>query len=630
MFRAEPVTRMSGAAAIDEDIIWRMRRARLAFGIVCFAWLAVTCVNLYDGLVGAAEIDIAVIVVTLLCYVVGVTQPTTYRYVTHLAIFASVAGLVVLSYFHGLSRSNTLWFVAPAPLAAAYLLDYRASLKWAAFCSLLIFGVEVWRRVAPIPPGVAEQGTAVILRIVVLLWLVLGILLAVGRAQSRQVKELLEREQTIRNLADNLQKQGLELAATRDEALLAAKAKSEFLAVMSHEIRTPLNAVIGLADVLANAALEPRERDFARTIRASGNTLLSLFNNCLDFSRIEAKKLTLESAPFDLVACTEEALDMFASAAAEKKIRIECVADPTVPALISADAARVRQVIVNLVSNGVKFTERGSVVVKLSAAPTEVDGQTLLTVSVSDTGIGVAPEEMRKLFQPFRKVDSSTTRRFGGTGLGLAISRCIAELMGGSLSVESEVDRGSVFCFSFVADVVEEAAVPPPSKGSIVAVSSPNQPTHEAVSTRCESASGEVSRKRGLDVLVAEDDVVNQKVLLFLLERLGHRVDLAMNGQQAVEAALRQSYDLVLMDVCMPEMDGLEATRRIRVALPGASGPRIIAVTANVTASDEVACREAGMDDFMGKPVQPKILERMIQKWSQPPSALAPAFREGA
>jgi signal transduction histidine kinase/DNA-binding response OmpR family regulator len=520
-----------------------------------------------------------------------------------------------------------------------------------------------------------------------------------------------------------LRKSEKHLRDAKNAAESASLAKSEFLANMSHELRTPMNGVIGMSIVLSEMDLPAEAKEFAGIIRASGEVLLSVIKDILDFSKIESGKLELEDLPFRLDRCVEDALDIFASKAFEKKLDLAYVIDDDVPLDVLGDATRLRQILMNLVGNALKFTKAGEVVVSVSAKPLD-DGRFEFHFSIRDTGIGIPSERLNRLFQSFSQVDSSTTREYGGTGLGLAISRSLCELMKGRIWVETEEGVGSTFQFTVVCGVSAKdsgrdqtcAAAPsilkdkrvlivddnatnrfilikqlqrlgalvfeaecgtaalemlasigrfhlaildmhmPAMDGVTLArrikslpewrslpllllssasagleeaerglfnatLSKPIKPEHlasavaAAMGVRELSKSvaksefdGKLAERLPLRILVAEDNPVNQLLALRLLERMGYKADLAANGLEAIDALRRASYDVVLMDVQMPQMDGLEATRRIRKEWPFA-GPRIIAMTANAAEGDREKCIEAGMDDYVSKPIQVASLQ---------------------
>jgi CheY-like chemotaxis protein len=524
------------------------------------------------------------------------------------------------------------------------------------------------------------------------------------------------------------------LDAALVEARAAVEAKATFLATMSHEIRTPMNGVIGMASLLRETApLTEEQADYIDTIRSSGETLLTLINDVLDFSKIESGNMELEQVPFDLRRCIEETLEMLAPRAREKHLDLAAEIESTVPAAIIGDAVRLRQVITNLVGNAVKFTEKGEVVTEVRATPAP-GGLQRLYFRVRDTGIGIPTEKLPRLFKSFTQVDSSTTRVYGGSGLGLAISQRLVGLMGGTIGVESEPGRGSVFFFDLavqpapaiepvdlanlpadlsgrsvlivddnatnrrifaaqlrlvrcitvelasgpdalawlkthawpdlivtdmlmpgmdgldfilkVRDMEKERAIVPPvpvvmvSSGGYqpsdprsagarlaAALSKPlrQQQLLEAAARACALAPAmriprmstpatdelrATAQHHPRRILVAEDNPVNRKVALAMLSRMGYEAEAVVNGAEAMAACRDRSYDLVLMDVQMPEVDGLEATRRIRQL--NTPQPVVVAMTANAMEGDRATCLNAGMDEYISKPIKIEDLQRVV------------------
>lgn len=385
--------------------------------------------------------------------------------------------------------------------------------------------------------------------------------------------------------------------SARVAAERANQAKSDFLANVSHELRTPMNAIIGMTDLALEEQVAPAVREYLDVVKNNARLLLDLLNEILDLSKLESGKFTLENAPFDLREAAAQLIDTFRYRAREKGITVAHQIATDVPARLSADPLRLRQVLMNLLSNAVKFTEQGSVVLRVTVESTS-DSNVWLRFSVSDTGIGISPQDQEKIFAPFTQVDASNTRRYGGTGLGLAIASDLVRAMGNRLSVRSELDVGSEFYFTIPLERVAEPAPVGP------ALAEADKPA--AAAARPNGSSGP------LRVLLAEDVPTNQKLVVLFLTRRGHVVDVASNGVQAVEMTERNKYDVILMDVQMPEMDGLQAATAIR-ALPDAAHVPIIALTAHAMQGDRERCVAAGMDDYLPKPLDMRKLLSMVE-----------------
>ncbi|MDD2665093.1 MAG: response regulator [Dechloromonas sp.] len=399
-------------------------------------------------------------------------------------------------------------------------------------------------------------------------------------------------EQTeIGRLADDINALIGQLARARKDAEKASRAKGEFLATMSHEIRTPINAVVGLSHLALKTGLDPRQRDYIEKISQSGDHLLAMVNDVLDFAKIEAGKLELEQADFSLPALVRKLGAIAGTRASEKGLALVIDIAPDIPEHLNGDSVRLGQILLNYINNAVKFTASGSVTLRarLESCAT---GRCRIRFEVIDTGIGLRPDQMERLFQSFAQADASTTRQYGGTGLGLAICKQLAGLMHGEVGVDSVAGAGSTFWASVELGVGEAA---------------PEAPPEAAGTVDC----------RGLRVLLAEDNPINQQIARELLEEAGLQVSVADNGADAVDLAARGIFDCVLMDVRMPEMDGIEATRRIR-ALPGLAALPIIAMTANAQQEDREQCLAAGMNDFIAKPIDPTQFLHLVAAWLKP------------
>ncbi|HWK03975.1 MAG TPA: two-component regulator propeller domain-containing protein [Puia sp.] len=402
-----------------------------------------------------------------------------------------------------------------------------------------------------------------------------------NRELERQVKDRTEEESKARRDAED-----------------ANKAKSVFLATMSHEIRTPMNGVIGMASLLAETPLTSQQREYTATIMNCGESLLNVINDILDYSKIDSGKMEIEELDFDLGNCIEEVFDVFNERAAQSGLGLVYRIDPEVPAYIVGDALRLRQVLMNLLSNAVKFTQRGEVFLGVHLSGIREKEQIELAFEVRDTGIGIPADKIAMLFKSFSQVDSSTTRKYGGTGLGLAISEKLVSLMGGQISVRSQPGEGTSFSFTILVMAGKQPAAVPGKQAL----------PGEKMDTG-------FARIYPLQILIAEDNIINQQLILHILTNLGYTPDSVENGALAADAVRDGLYDLVLMDVQMPEMDGLEATRVIRRSL--SRQPVIVALTANAMQGDREECLKAGMDDYISKPVRLQELMGLLEKWSK-------------
>jgi signal transduction histidine kinase len=425
------------------------------------------------------------------------------------------------------------------------------------------------------------------------------------KKEMRELNSALEKRVKSRTISleetlNQLKKSQIELIEAKNKAEIAAnkaelcsRSKTDFLSCMSHEIRTPLNAIIGFTDVVFDTNLTKKQKEYLNAIKTSGNLLMVLINDILDLAKVEAGKMTFEYAPFNLSKSISEILQLFETKIKETRLQLTFKSDPNIPEFLIGDSVRLNQIILNLISNAIKFTKKGSISISIQML-NEDNGNVTLEFSVTDTGIGIPKNNLNKIFDKFQQATSETSNRYGGTGLGLTIAKRLVELQGGTISVKSKVDKGSTFSFIL---------------------------RYKKIKSKFETETKEFVPKdlfgspliKNIKILVAEDESLNQLLISTLLEKFGFQIDIAGNGKIVLEKLKKNRYDIILMDLQMPEMNGFETTYHIRKSKN--STIPIIALTANVTSTDVEKCRAAGMNDYVSKPINNKLLYNTIIKY---------------
>lgn len=674
--------------------------------IIALGWTAFFVQHIVTGMRGMAITDAAIVVLTtiVLFWATRGGEERRLTIAAHLAMVLSVGGIIAVSMLSGQDAAMASWYLTAVPLFSAYALGIREAVAWAIVSLVVMVGIYVSPHFVQFEPEYVPNETTWAIGRVVLLSVLVGLAVASRRATDLNVDALAQRELIIRERAR-------ELAEARDEALAAVRAKDQFLANMSHEIRTPLNGIIGMTSVLLDADQPEDQREMVKTIQRSSTALLAVLNEILDYSKLEASAAVLEHIPFDLRECIEDAIDLLSRNAIEKGLDLYVRMERDVPPWIEGDITYVRQILLNLIGNAIKFTERGEVAVFVSAPSLEQ-----LHFEVRDTGIGIPADKHNRLFRSFSQVDASTTRKYGGTGLGLAISKRLTELMGGEIWVESTVGEGSSFHFTIEAEEAEPPVRPMTTHERMTLIGHPvvvvggRAGSHNAlvellqswgvrVTSRLDPA--ELSdadlgaemfityddaldtvvkmderppvvliapvdadvrarataigvealvfrpvRQRSLRqtieaviegepqratesytafdptmgkrlparVLIGEDNPVNQRVAVTVLQKLGYDPDVAATGLDVLAALDRRDYDILFLDLQMPLMDGLETTRTIR-ARRDDNGPWIVALTASVGMDQRQLVHDVGMNDFVSKPFDVQTLMVAIERW---------------
>ncbi|MBK04180.1 MAG: hypothetical protein CL920_34000 [Deltaproteobacteria bacterium] len=532
----------------------------------------------------------------LICIAWWLTKDTSdnrARALLHSILLLEAAVFVVSALWSGATSSLSVWFLALLPLNAAYADGPKASYIWAIISSVCIVLVYILSQNNPVTVEFLPVESELMIVQVVFVAILATLGIAVRRGDKIYLKAIKDREQTIRKQSIRAEQYAKELEEARDEALQASKAKSDFLANMSHEIRTPLNGLIGMSELLIRMKLEEKPHEMVKTIHQSSKLLLALLNDILDFSKIEAGYMELEEEPFSLESCVTDVVKIFNSLAEEKGLQLKSQCDENISSYINGDATRLRQVLLNLVGNAIKFTHEGHVALHITQTAEQ------LHFKIEDTGIGMPPECIKTLFDAFVQQDASTTRKYGGTGLGLSICKHLVELMGGRIWAESQPGQGSTFHFTIPYQPIDSAKL-----------------DWEEISDEEEQG---FATLYPLNILLVEDNEINQRVFKEMLGKLGYSVQVASHGREAICMLKTTDYDVILMDMQMPVLDGPSTTIHIRQHFPASRQPRIVALTANIMGPQRRVCLDAGMEDFLAKPLTLQSLMAALKRASQLP-----------
>lgn len=587
-------------------------RVRLFLLVAAGVWLAFAAQYAMAGRWRTVAINLTAALGTIaLRSLARPDDPRRLRSTAHLAIGLSMLSLSLAALLSGGSHSLAIWFLPVVPLAGAYLLSANAAIAWGVV-AVAAMGIVQLVGATALPTEFIAQGAELFVGRAALTASIVGFALMARRAMTRQVETVVKHGQTITA-------QALALEEARDDAVRAAKLKDEFLATVSHEVRTPMNGIIGMTDLLLETDLDDDQRDFAQNARRSADGLLEILIDMLDISNMQRGLAAVEIGDFDLAETISAAVAPHAQAAGAKDLKFELAMAPGLPRFVRGDARRIARAVDAVVENAVKFTTTGGIHVAVEAA-TRPDLRLDLIFQVKDTGIGIPEHRKEAVFEAFAQADGSHSRQHQGAGLGLAITRELMRHLDGDIRLDSGTDRGTTLTLRIP---VEPAAL----------TVAPETATDLAAESRARDVADGPPRLRVVAsndcpvtsklVLVVEDNPSNQKIAMRLLQKLGYESELAENGLEALEAIERKPYALVLMDCQMPEMDGFEATRAIRNAQGAARSTPIVALTANANPGDRERCLDAGMDDYLAKPVRLPDLERMVTKWIGPAIAEA-------